>query len=220
MAVLTVPAALMAGCGGPLSTLDPAGPSAGAIGGLWWAMLAGAGLITLMVLGMLAIGFGRPRAVVERRWTVTLGLGFSLTVLTALLAAAVWVGERQLAREDGFVTVRAHAYQWGWRFGHPDGAGGEIEVEGALHIPAGRPVDVVVTSADVIHSFWVPRLVGKIDAVPGRANRLRLEADAPGTYEGICAEFCGLGHAGMRFEVVAHPPEDWPAVLADQETGE
>lgn len=185
-------------------------------------MLAGAGLITLMVLVMLAIGFGRPRAVTERRWTVALGLWFSLTVLTALLAAGLWVGERLLPRGDGVVTMQAHAYQWGWRFGHPDGAGALIETEGALHIPAGSPVDVVVTSADVIHSFWVPRLAGKIDAVPGRPNRLRLEADAPGTYEGLCAEFCGLGHAGMRFEVVAHPAEDWPAVLStlSEEPGE
>ena len=185
-------------------------------------MLGGAGLLTLMVLVMLAIGFGRPRAVVERRWTLALGVWFSLAVLTVLLGAGVWVGERLLPRGEGVVTVQAHAFQWGWRFGHPDGAGGRVETEGRMHIPAGRPVEIVVTSADVIHSFWVPRLAGKIDAIPGRANRLHLEADAAGTYAGLCAEFCGRGHAGMRFEVVAHPPEDWPGVLTaiGEETGQ
>ena len=176
-------------------------------------MLAGAGAITLMVGVLLAVGFGRPRPVREGRWTVGLGLWFSLTVLTALLGAAIWAGERLLPRGDGVVTVQAHAVQWAWRFGHPDGTGGRIETEGTLHIPAGQPVDVVVTSADVIHSFWVPRLAGKIDAIPGRPNRLRIEAQAPGTYDGLCAEFCGLGHASMRFRVIAHPPEDWASVL-------
>ncbi|WP_338048867.1 cytochrome B [Rhodobaculum claviforme] len=204
---------LLAGCGGPLSSLDPAGPAAGATAVLWWAMLIGAGVLTLMVLGLLAAGFGRPRPVREGRWTVGLGLWFSIAVLSALLAAGVWVGERLLPRGDAVVTVEAHARQWGWRFGHPDGRGGRIETDGTLHIPAGQPVDVIVTSADVIHSFWVPRLAGKIDAIPGRANRLRIEADTPGSFDGLCAEFCGLGHAGMRFRVIAHPPDDWPAVL-------
>jgi cytochrome c oxidase subunit 2 len=220
-AALAVPALVVAGCDGPMSTLTPAGPSAEAIAGLWWAMFAGSAAITALVLGLVAAGFGRPRAVREGRWTVGLGLWFSLAVLAALLVAGVWVGERLLPR-GGAVTVEAHAFQWGWRFAHPDGAGGMVETEGTLHIPAGEPVEVVVTSADVIHAFWVPRLAGKIDAIPGRENRLRLEAAEPGTYAGTCAEFCGLGHSGMRFEVIAHPPEDWPPVLEDDggEAGE
>lgn len=112
-------------------------------------MLGGAGLLTLMVLVMLAIGFGRPRAVTERRWTLALGVWFSLAVLTVLLGAGVWVGERLLPRGEGVVTVQAHAFQWGWRFGHPDGAGGQVETEGRMHIPAGRPVEIVVTSAEI-----------------------------------------------------------------------
>jgi len=199
-----------AGCGGPLSTIDPAGPVAGEIALLWWAMLAGAAALTLMVLGLVALGFGRPRPVREGRWTLALGLWFSLAVLTALLAAGMWVGERLFPRGDA-VVVEAHAYQWGWRFTHPGG----VETEGVLHIPARTPVEVVVTSADVIHSFWVPRLAGKIDAIPGRENRLRIEAAESGRYAGTCAEFCGLGHAGMRFAVVAHAPEDWEHALRE-----
>ena len=81
-------------------------------------------------------------------------------------------------------------------------------------LPAGMPVDLVITSGDVIHSFWIPRLAGKMDAIPGRVNVLRVQADTPGPYAGECAEFCGTGHAGMRFEVVVHPAADFAAVLA------
>jgi cytochrome c oxidase subunit 2 len=83
-----------------------------------------------------------------------------------------------------------------------------------LHLPAGIPVDIVVTSLDVIHAFWVPRLAGKIDAVPGHVNRLRIRADQPGRNEGLCNQFCGLGHPGMRFVVIVHTAEDFAAALA------
>ncbi len=78
-----------------------------------------------------------------------------------------------------------------------------------LEIPAGRNVEVFVTSADVIHSFWVPRLGGKIDAIPGSRNRILLRADAPGRYGGVCAEFCGTGHSAMAFSVLVHDEAGW-----------
>jgi heme/copper-type cytochrome/quinol oxidase subunit 2 len=214
LGVMMVPAVL-AGCDSGLSALAPAGPAAAQVAGLWWAMLAAAGGLTALVLVLVAMGFGAPRPLPARRWTHGLGLWFSLAVLAAFLAGGLWVGERLMARDAaGVVTVRAHAEQWGWRFTQP-GPDGPAETRGVLHIPAGRTVEVVVTSADVIHAFWVPRLAGKIDAVPGRENRLRLQADAPGRYDGLCAEFCGLGHAAMRFEVIAHPPEDWPGAVGE-----
>ncbi|MGY6645602.1 MAG: cytochrome c oxidase subunit II [Salinarimonas sp.] len=212
MAPLTVPLGL-AGCDGGLSALAPAGPVAADIAWLWWALFAGATFLTLFVLVLLALAFGPPRAVSERRWTHGLGLWFSLGVLTTVLGTGLWVGERILPREDDAIEVHAHAYQWGWRFTQP-GPDGPIETEGVLHIPAAQPVDVLVTTEDVIHAFWVPRLAGKIDAIPGRTNRLRLQADTPGTLSGTCAEFCGIGHAGMRFEVIVHEADGWPASVA------
>jgi cytochrome c oxidase subunit 2 len=95
---------------------------------------------------------------------------------------------------------------WRWEFGYPD-LGPEVATAGTLHVPAGGVVEVRVTSSDVVHSFWIPRLAGKIDAVPGHVTVLRIKADVPGRYAGICAEYCGTGHAGMRFAVEAHPPE-------------
>ncbi len=171
-------------------------------------MLAGATLLALMVFVLVALSFGRPREVPEARWILGLGVWFSLGVLTLTLIAALWVGERILPHGTA-LEVHAHARQWSWSFTQP-GADGPSETQGVLHIPAGQPVDVLITSSDVIHSFWVPQLGGKMDAIPGRVNRLRIEAARPGTYEGLCAEFCGLEHAAMRFEVIAHDPADWP----------
>lgn len=205
--IIAVPLAL-AGCDTPLTTLAPAGPVAQDIARLWWVMLAGAGLLTALVLGLVALGFGRPRRVREGVWVFGLGLWFSLTVLGLTLGVAVWAGERILPHGPA-VEVRAHARQWVWTFTH-EGPDGPVETEGVLHIPAGQPVDVLITASDVIHSFWVPQLGGKMDAIPGRQNRLRIAADRPGTYEGLCAEFCGLEHGAMRFEVIAHDPALWP----------
>jgi len=78
-----------------------------------------------------------------------------------------------------------------------------------LHIPVGRPVVVDMVSEDVIHSFWVPKLGGKMDMIPGRTNRLKLQADKAGSYGGQCSEFCGGAHSLMGFVVVAHDPADW-----------
>jgi len=83
-----------------------------------------------------------------------------------------------------------------------------------LDIPAGRTVEIMVTGTDVIHSFWVPRLGGKIDAIPGTTNRILIRADVPGRYGGVCAEFCGTGHAGMDFSVIAHDRDAWAAIEA------
>lgn len=178
-------------------------------------MLAGAAALTALVLVLVAMGFGRPRAVPEQRWTVTLGVWFPVAILSAMLVAGLWVGERNLPRGDGggAIQVRVHAHQWGWRFSQPGPDGAPVETRNALYIPAGEAIEVLVSAEDVIHSFWVPRLAGKIDAIPGRVNRLYLQADAPGRYGGVCAEFCGAGHSLMRFEVVAYPPDTPPDAL-------
>lgn len=205
---LTVPA-LVAGCDTPLSALAPAGPVAAEIALLWWAMLTGAALLTLLVLGLVAAGFRAGRPQDRRRWAVGMGVVFPLAILSATLAVALVAGERILPRGPAF-EVRVEARQWAWQFETPETG----VTENVMHIPAGRPVDVLVTSVDVIHAFWVPRLGGKIDAIPGRVTRLRLQVDEPGEYGGLCAEFCGLDHTTMRFTLVAHA--EWPP--ADMET--
>jgi cytochrome c oxidase subunit 2 len=207
---------LLSGCAGALSALDPAGPAAGHIAALWWAMLTGAAFIFAGVTGLLALALRRrgpaqPPAL--RRWLVWGGLVFPSLVLTALLGYSALIGERlRPEAAPAALTVDVQAAQWRWAFTHPL-PGGRVEHIGTLHIPAGQPVDLRITSADVIHSAWVPRLAGKLDAVPGRVNTLRIQADAAGVYAGQCAEYCGIGHRVMQFSVVAHDAAGWQAFV-------
>jgi cytochrome c oxidase subunit II len=208
----------LAGCSGPLSALDPAGPHAASVAQLWWVMLFGATAILLVVMVLLLrafMPFSRSPAS-PRRWLLGGGIVFPVVTLTALLSYALATGERLLARQGvpEVVRVEVLARQWQWEISHPLKDGATARTIGTLHIPAGMPIDIHVASADVIHSFWIPRLGGKIDAVPGHVNVIRLTADTPGSYRGICAEFCGSGHAGMEMAVVAHAPEDYAAMLA------
>lgn len=219
----------LAACQGPLSTLDPGGPQAQSVFVFTGAMTAVASLAFVLVSALFALALrrgrrgrgeaatpgsgegGTPRKDPARRWTLWLGVAFPLTVLTILLAATLWVGEGQFARDRTLPTWRATASQWQWRFAAvlPDGSLGPSTTR--LVIPAGQPVIVELAATDVIHSFWVPRLAGKMDAVPGKLNRHLIEAGSPGTYLGVCAEYCGTGHDHMRFEVVATAPNNQTA---------
>lgn len=204
--------AALSSCGGPLSTLAPQGPAALAIADLWWAMLAGSAAIFLgtMTLFFLAFRARSERPSSTRLWIVGLGIVFPTTVLVSLLVHGLFVGERlQPVAAVNVTQVEAVGRQWEWGFRQVRADGRGPETIGVMHIPAGRPVDVLVRSEDVIHSFWVPVLAGKLDAIPGKTNRLRLLASRPGRYAGACAEFCGIGHTGNRFVVVAHDPASW-----------
>jgi cytochrome c oxidase subunit 2 len=111
------------------------------------------------------------------------------------------------------LTVQVIGEQFWWRVVYPGGA----ETANEIHIPVGRSVRLKVTSNDVIHSFWVPRLMGKIDLIPGKVNTLLLRADEPGVYRGACAEFCGMQHAHMLVHVIAEPPPQFDAWLAREQ---
>ncbi|PZQ58246.1 MAG: cytochrome B [Sphingomonas taxi] len=203
---------LLPGCAGPLSTIDPAGPHARAVATMWWVMLGGAAILAALVFILLALAFRRrdaARAPASGRWWIGgLGLAMPLAVLLALVAYALWVGVGTLPTADArAVEVRVTARQYAWEVVHPGG----VRTRDVLHIPAGRPADLVITSTDVIHSLWIPRLAGKMDAIPGHANRLRVVADAPGSYRGECAEYCGVGHKDHGFTVIAHDAAGWAA---------
>ena len=209
---------LLAACSGPLSALEPEGPSARGAAALWWVMLCGSAVILLVVSAVLALALLRPgglRAFGSERTILWGGLVVPLAILVALVVTAFALGERLLAspREPAPLRIEAIARQWTWEFRYPGGA----TSQGRLHMPAGRDVDFAVVSADVIHSFWIPRLGGKIDAIPGHENVVRLRAERPGVYGGICAEFCGVGHAGMRFTVEVHEDADYDALVAGPE---
>ncbi|HKK28847.1 MAG TPA: cytochrome B [Alphaproteobacteria bacterium] len=212
---MAITPAVLVGCKGALSIVDPAGPAADDIATLWWVMLVGSAMIFGLVIGLLVAAFvgkgGHAGSI--RLWIAGLGIAFPMSVLAALLAYGLVVGERLLPHQDGaVVSVQAEARQWTWSFAYGDAP--SHVTENVLHIPAGRPIDVAITSADVIHSFWVPRLAGKLDAIPGRVNTLRIQADLPGRYHGRSAEFSGDGYLGHEFLVVAHDPAGWERFLA------
>ncbi len=198
--------------------LHPAGPAAQTIADLWWMLLAGGVAIFVLVMALLIAATLRRGGSVadatagERFWVWGVGLGFPLVTLSALTVYGLILGERLLPRATpDVVTVRAEARQWAWTFGYADAA--PFCTEGILHIPAGRPVDVEITSRDVIHSFWVPRLAGKLNAIPGHVNVLRLEASAPGTFAGQSAEFSGRGYREHVFVVQVHDAASWATFL-------
>jgi cytochrome c oxidase subunit II len=214
-------AAVLSGCTGPLSTLDPSGPAAGSIAALWWAMLTGASALFAVVIILFALVIWRPgwgSSVPPARWLVLGGLVLPAVILPPLVGYGLVAGERLLPLPRTAPTrIEAEGRQWVWTFRYPDYGG--VDTTNVLHLPAGVPVDIIVTSPDVIHAFWIPRLAGQIDAVPGHVTRLRLQADQQGRYEGLCAQFCGLGHSAMRFVVVVHPMADFAASLKKAATG-
>jgi cytochrome c oxidase subunit 2 len=182
--------------------------------------------------------FARARPIRARRWLIGGGLVFPGTVLSGLLLYSLAVGNalnsfqgegalrflldcvssvsRALgATNGGAIRIEVNARQWWWEVKY-SGSGREFELANELHLPAGRPVELVLLTEDVIHSFWVPSLAGKVDMIPGHRNRLVLRADEPGVHRGQCAEYCGGQHALMALFVVVQPEPDFERWLERQ----
>lgn len=199
--------------GWPPPALDPAGPHADVVATLSWVLfiVATAALLLVITAAIVAL-VGPPglRSRLGRPWLIwTGGLALPVSVLTGLLIYGLTVTAGLTAPPPpGEMRIRVTGEMWWWRVAYLDGQGREaIHDANEIHIPAGRSVTLELEAADVIHSFWVPRLAGKLDMIPGRRNILRVQADAPGVYAGQCAEYCGGPHALMGFVVVAHTPE-------------
>ena len=218
---------LLSGCGGIQSALDPAGPGAARIGLVWWLMLIVCAAVYVAVVAMLlwAIARRRRRAVQggspalspeprrERRIGQVVGVGVALTVvaLAVFVLVSFQIGRELTAQAaDPTLRITLTAQRWWWDVRYQDSVPSRsFSTANEIHIPIGRPVEVVLRSVDVIHSFWVPNLHGKKDLIPGQVNTLLLQADRPGVFRGQCAEFCGLQHANMALYVVAEPEEDF-----------
>jgi cytochrome c oxidase subunit 2 len=215
---------LLSGCGSSQSTLDPHSHAARTIVGVWWVMFVGAAVVFAVVVMLLATALVRGRAREEvtvgdpRRFGVLVlvgGFAVPLVVLVALflitLGALPATGSP--AKGSTSMTVQVTGKRWFWHFRYP--ASGAVTAN-ELHIPVGTRVELVGSSSDVIHSFWVPALNRKIDLIPGHENQILLEADHPGTWRGQCAEFCGVQHAHMAFLVIAQPRATFEAWLRTQ----
>lgn len=205
--------------GWPPPVFDPAGPYAGSITALSWILLAMAAAVLLIVLAALYLAlFGRPETKAKLGGTKLIwigGIAFPVIVLTGLLVYGLSLTRHLSDRIEGNeLRMRVTGEMWWWRVAYLDGSGREVVQDAnELHIPAGRPVVLELQSADVIHSFWVPRLSGKLDMIPGRRNLMRIQADRPGVYGGQCAEYCGGPHALMGFTVIAHEPQAFARLL-------
>jgi len=222
---------LVAGCAedAPQDTFDPAGPNAQKIQDLQVPVFLLAGLVGVIVFAFVAIIVvkfrDRGQAIPEQTHGKP-ALEIGLTILPALILIGVaipTVGTILALSEtdDTECIVNVTGQQWWWEIddAQQDGCGGIAEpivTSGQMIIPINTPVLVRGTSRDVIHSWWIPRLNGKKDMVPGRVHTVRLQADEPGIYAGQCTEFCGLSHANMRMEVVALTPEDFETWKAQQ----
>ncbi|MDQ3618083.1 MAG: cytochrome c oxidase subunit II [Pseudomonadota bacterium] len=222
-AILAMALAILAsGCRGVQSALDPAGPAAAAIAQTWWLMLIGAALVLALVMALLWYTLSRrqdgPEFVHGTRLIIVGGLVLPTTVLLALLIYGTATGRTVMAMDERVdLVVEVEGRQWWWTFRYLDGDGRTTATTtDVLALPVGRTVEFRVSSVDVIHSFWIPRLGGKIDAIPGRINTLRLRADVAEPMRGQCAEFCGLEHAHMSFDVVAMPAAAFDRWLTTQ----
>ncbi|KAK0331858.1 hypothetical protein LTR94_027236 [Friedmanniomyces endolithicus] len=203
--------------GWPPPVLDPAGPFAAPIHTVAWVLFAMSVVVMAVVLTALGVALFGPRKwkrkVAGERLVWIAGLVFPVVVLTGLLIYGLTTTARvSSAPKPGEMRIRVTGEMWWWRVAYLDDQGREIlQDANEVHIPIGQPVVFELESADVIHSFWVPRLGGKTDMIPGRRNFMRLQADEAGTYGGQCAEYCGGPHALMGLVVVAHEPDRFVA---------
>ena len=203
------------------SVLVPAGAAASAITSLSWVLMVGATVIFVAVMALLVWAIGRRsggQPVRTRLWLLGGGVLFPLVVLSSLFA---WSDARNpgwlVPPPAGALVVSITARMWWWEVRYRDPASGrDITLANELHLPVDRPVWLGLNSQDVIHSFWVPALAGKVDMVPGRVNHLLVQAGQAGVYRGQCAEYCGEQHARMALHVVARPPAEFDAWLAAQ----
>lgn len=200
------------------SILSPHGPAASEIAALSWLLLAGGGVILCLVLAAIAYAIWvRPAWLAHERFVVAAGAAFPVVVLSALLIHINVIGERLRAEPAPEVRIEVIGEQWWWRVRYLDAAGKpEFETANEIRIPARTPVELVLRSADVLHSLWVPGLAGKVDMIPGRTNRLRWSAADEGVFRGQCAEFCGGPHALMALHVVAQRPDEFETWKANQ----
>ncbi|MER8969760.1 cytochrome c oxidase subunit II [Mesorhizobium sp. M0808] len=221
---------LLAGCSGWQSALDPKGPAASELAWLIWFFTALCAVVWLGVMAVLIVPLARRRAPVGDPLVLDAAAERSkMRIVVAALAATALIlvgltllsyfANRTLAAigSDAALTIRVTGHQWWWEVRYENDQPNRIlTTANEIHIPAGEPVRLVVTSTDVIHSFWVPNLSGKLDLIPGHENVLDLKADKPGVYRGQCAEFCGAQHANMSTFIIAEPRPVFDAWLNDQ----
>ena len=172
--------------------------------------------VCVVVLVALALALSRTPTIdlasdLGLRLVLVVGGAVPAAIVALYLVASLLAASALAAPAAASVSVDVIGHQWWWEFRY-----GDVATANELHIPVGERIELRLISADVIHSFWVPDLQGKTDALPSQTNRMWLLAERAGRYDGVCAEFCGVQHAWMRLVVVAEPRSDFDRWLARQ----
>lgn len=212
----------------PMTTLGAGSREAARVTNLTWFLIILSAVIYVIVIGVMIVAIRRRRAdpagdadltPVGVRPVIIGGAVIPGLILVALFLAGLGA-MRAYPTPAGTTPVRltVTGHQWWWEVSFRDPASGQlVRSANEIHVPVGRQVEIALTSADVIHSFWVPRLQGKIDVIPGDTNVIRFTATKAGRYRGQCAEYCGMQHANMAFEVVADDDATFRRWLVAQE---
>lgn len=200
----------------PQNTFDPRGPEARQLDDLINPVFWVAGVIFVLVNVLIVVAVVKFRrrsdddAPKQVHGNAKLELGWTIAPAVILAVVGVFtlgtIADINAEPPEDALKVRVIGHQWWWEYRYD---GDTVITANELHIPVGRVVSIDLESADVVHSFWPPKLSGKVDAIPGRTNHMTVEAEEPGTYYGQCAEFCGFSHANMLLRVVAHEPADF-----------
>ena len=230
--LLSVATLLAAGCQKAHSALAPVTPEASGIARLWWVFFGVCVAVYIIVMLWVVTARARkrttpsapPSAAVdvaqEGKLHQVIGWSAAATavIVVALLIADLALQRSQPPRKDDPLVIRMTGRQWWWalEYQNPDPSK-VFETANEIHVPTGRSIRILLESADVIHSFWVPQLNGKKDLVPGHSNSISFRVDRAGRYDGQCAEFCGYQHAHMGIRVVAQEPADYEAWASRQQ---
>ena len=210
---------ILAACNRHQSTLAPFGEEADKVRSIAIVLVVGSVILAAGLALLMRHAMRAPEGRLTHKGGMKLvlwlgGIGPSILLLGLLLYALPAMRPIPVANADLRIGVEGEQFWWRIRYAPPGGS--LVESANELRLPVGRTVELSLRGADVIHSFWVPGLAGKMDMIPGRTNRLVVRATKAGTYRGVCAEFCGLGHALMAFDVIAMEPAAFERWLAAQ----
>jgi cytochrome c oxidase subunit 2 len=218
--LLLVPLCTLCACSLAPSPLAPASPRGDDLRSLWWVLFAIAVIVLAVVTALLVWAAVRSPTPEEQQRDHPFGTRLvwigGIIIPLIILAAVFALSVARMRASDGAtpgLTIDVIGHQWWWEIRYPQG---NVTTANEIHLPAGQRAHILVGSADVIHGFWVPRLQGKIDAIPGQTNSIDLESDQPGDYRGECLVYCALQHANMNLLVIVEPKDDFDRWLSSQ----
>ncbi|MGE0702866.1 MAG: cytochrome c oxidase subunit II [Vicinamibacterales bacterium] len=212
----------LAACGGVQSSLTPAGEDAARIADLFWWMTTVAAMVWIATIA-LAFYCLRLQGTISARQSGMLIIGGGMIIPTIILTVLLFYGLASLPRAvarapEGSLHVHVTGEQWWWRVRYDAPDGTAVHLANEIRLPVGEPVQLSLESDNVIHSFWVPSLAGKMDMIPGRTTYLTLRPTTTGVFRGSCAEYCGTAHALMALYVEVVPRDEFDRWLSSQRT--